>query len=71
MLCKVLTTKIVFLYGFMKAKVIRLGGLFDKGKSTHQAGSIYDPQGLAPNLDTCGGGYRQPLIIVYEKEKEK
>ena len=53
----------------MKEKVIRIGGLFDKEESTHQAGSIYDPQGLAPCLDTSGGGYRQPLIIIYEEEE--
>ena len=42
-------------------KVIRLGGLYGKDK-THQAGSIYDPKGLAPTIDVCGGGYRMQLI---------
>lgn len=47
----------------MITKVIRLLGLFDTESQTHQAGSVYDIQGLAPCLDTSGGGYRQPLII--------
>lgn len=29
----------------------------------HQAGSIYDKQGLSPALDTCGGGSREPHIV--------
>ena len=47
--------------------IIRLGGIFDKEGKTHQIGSIYDTQGLAPNIDTCGGGYRQPLIMKMER----
>jgi DNA (cytosine-5)-methyltransferase 1 len=42
--------------------VVRLGGIFDSEKSTHQAGSIYDKNGVAPTLDTMQGGYRQPMI---------
>lgn len=45
-----------------KDNVIRLGGIFDSEKSTHQAGSIYDKNGVAPTLDTMQGGYRQPMI---------
>lgn len=37
-------------------KTIRIGGLYDKQGEKHQSGSIYDPDGLAPPLDTCGGG---------------
>lgn len=44
-------------------KVIRVCGLFDKEGQRHQAGSVYDPCGLAPTIDTSGGGYREPLII--------
>ena len=49
-----------------ETKVIRLGGLFDKEGKTHQAGSVYDTRGIAPNIDTCAGGYREPLVISYE-----
>ena len=43
-------------------QVIRKYGLFDKGEKKHQAGSIYDKEGLAPTLDTATGGYRQPMV---------
>lgn len=43
-------------------RVIRKYGMFDKGDKKHQAGSIYDKNGLAPTLDTATGGYRQPMI---------
>ena len=42
----------------------RVGGLYDKDDETHQAGSIYDPKGISPILDTAQGGHREPLITV-------
>ena len=42
--------------------VNRLGGIFDTEKGTHQAGSIYDINGISPTLDTMQGGYRQPCV---------
>ena len=46
----------------MEEKVNRIGGLYDTENQKHQAGSIYDRNGLAPTLDTASGGHRQPLI---------
>ena len=46
------------------AVVERIGGCFDDEKSTHQAGSVYNKEGLSPTLDTMQGGYRQPCITV-------
>ena len=46
-----------------KNKQVRLGGLFDKNGKRRQAGAIWDKYGIAPTLDTCQGGYRQPLVI--------
>ena len=43
-------------------EVNRKYGIFDTDKSTHQAGSVYDENGLAPTLDTMQGGWRQPCI---------
>ena len=43
--------------------VVRLGGLYDTEKSTRQAGSVYDKNGVSPTLSTMQGGYRQPMII--------
>lgn len=45
-----------------KTRVIRIGGIYDKNGKKHQIGSIYDPDGMAPPLDTCGGGNREPMI---------
>lgn len=42
--------------------VVREGGLFDNENGTHQAGSVYNENGLSPSLDTMQGGYRQPMI---------
>ena len=49
----------------------RIGGLFDTEKSKHQAGSIWDTEGLAPTLDTMQGGYRQPCIVGSEYKIRK
>lgn len=40
----------------------RLGGMWD-GDTKHQAGSVWDDNGLAPTLDTAQGGGRMPHII--------
>ncbi len=47
-------------HGVLQAK--RIGGIFDD-ETKHQAGSVWDKDGLAPTLDTMQGGYRQPCII--------
>lgn len=44
-------------------KSIRLGGVFDTEKSKHQAGSVWDKEGLSPTLDTMQGGWRQPCVV--------
>ena len=46
-------------------KCVRIGGIFDTETSTHQAGSIYDKDGLSPTLDIMQGGWRQPSIITH------
>lgn len=40
-------------HGILQAK--RIGGIFD-GDTKHQAGSVWDKDGLAPTLDTMQGG---------------
>lgn len=47
--------------------VKRLGGVFDRDGKTHQAGSVYDKDGVAPTLTTMEGGYRQPCIVEMGK----
>lgn len=50
-------------------EVKRKYGIFDNEKSRHQAGSVYDENGLAPTLDTMQGGWRQPCIEIKEATK--
>ena len=57
-----LTTRPDTLGIVVKDEAVRLGGLFDTEEQRHQAGSIWDKDGLSPNIDTMQGGYRQPLI---------
>lgn len=45
-------------------RVERLGGVFDTEKSRHQAGSVYNKNGISPTLDTMQGGWRQPCIFA-------
>ena len=45
-------------------KCVRVGGLYDKGGSRHQAGSIYDPNGVCATLSTMQGGNQEPIIVA-------
>lgn len=51
-------------------EVVRKYGIFDTEESTHQAGSVYDTNGLSPTLDTMQGGYRQPCIEIKNATKQ-
>lgn len=46
----------------------RLFGIYDKDGKRHQAGGVYDLNGIAPTLDTMQGGWRQPSVIVAKDE---
>ena len=50
--------------------VTRKYGIFDSEKSKHQAGSVYDENGLAPTIDTMQGGWRQPCIEIKNATKQ-
>lgn len=48
-------------------KVNRIAGLYDNGKEKHQAGSIYNTNGLSPTLTTMDkGGDKKPYVLVRE-----
>lgn len=51
-------------------QVVRKYGVFDNNKSKHQAGSVYDENGLSPTLDTMQGGWRQPCIEIKNATKK-
>ena len=44
-------------------KCVRVGGLYDSETTRHQAGSIYDPEGISATLSTMQGGNQEPLIV--------
>lgn len=44
-------------------KANRLGGIYDKDDRKHQAGSIYDKNGLCGTLSTMQGGNQEPIIL--------
>lgn len=52
------------------SKRVRIGEIFDTEKSKHQAGSIYDKEGLDPSIDTMQGGNRQPKILIKNATKK-
>ena len=54
-------------------KCVRVGGLYDKDGSRHQAGSIYDPNGVCATLSTMQGGNQEPIIVddTYKKREPR
>ena len=51
-------------------KAERIGGMFDDS-TKHQAGSVWNTNGLAPTLDTMQGGLRQPCVVEDTEPKER
>ena len=49
--------------------VIRLGNMFGATGGNY-AGNVYDVHGKAPTVNTCGGGYREPIIVEVEEDTE-
>ena len=54
----------------MMDEVVRKYGVFDTEKSRHQAGSVYDKNGISPTLDTMQGEYRQPCVEIKNATKK-
>ena len=53
----------------IEPKIKRLGNLYDENAGGARAGNTYDPDGLAPALQTAQGGNRQPLIVIGSEQK--
>ena len=53
----------------MDDSVKRNAGIFDNENKQHQAGSIYDTDGISPTLTGASGGHIQPHIFVNEGTK--
>lgn len=45
-------------------KCVRVGGLYDSESQKHQAGSVYDPNGISATLSTMQGGNQEPIIVA-------
>lgn len=51
-------------------KVDRITGIYDEKNTKHQAGSIYNSNGISPTLTTMSnGGSKQPYVLVKEGTK--
>ena len=51
-------------------KVDKIIGLYDEENKKHQAGSVYNPEGISPTLTTMSnGGSKQPFVLVKEGTK--
>lgn len=51
-------------------KATRICGIYDEQNKRHQAGSIYDKNGVSPTITTSTGGHVQPHILVNEGTKK-
>lgn len=47
----------------------RLGNLWGATGGNY-AGNVYDKNYIAPTVNTCGGGYREPIILECEDDEE-
>ncbi len=53
------------------SKAKKIIGMYDDENKKHQAGSVYDPNGLSPTLTTMSGGEnKQPFVLVNEGTKK-
>ncbi len=52
-------------------RVIQLGNLIPDSENfkNKQAGRVYSVSGISPTLNTCGGGQREPRIVVNEEDR--
>lgn len=54
------------------AEVIQVGNLYPdtprfKNRTT---GRVYDAEGISPTINTCQGGGKIPMIVVYEDRQD-
>lgn len=53
-------------------KIIQLGNMIRKSNfSNPQIGRIYSINGIAPTVNTCAGGQREPKIVTLVTKKGK
>lgn len=49
--------------------IIQVGNLFPNlpNFKNRTSGRVYDVKGISPTINTCQGGGKTPMIIVYEE----
>ena len=56
----------------MSSKIIQIGNIFTRASfSNPTAGRVYSVDGLSPTLNTNGGVYHLPMIIVEDNGEQK
>lgn len=52
-------------------EVIQIGNIYPDTPTfkNRTIGRVYDIEGLAPTINTCGGGGREPKIVVYNGQE--
>lgn len=45
-------------------KIIKLGNIYRENSGGSFAGNVYDTNGICPTINICGGGNREPLIMM-------
>lgn len=54
------------------SKIIQIGNIFTRASfSNPTVGRVYSVDGLSPTLNTNGGGYHLPMIIVEDNGEQK
>lgn len=44
-------------------KIIQIGNVLNTSLDNPTRGRVYSVNGLAPTINTCGGGHSQPMIL--------
>ena len=57
----------------MMNKIIQMGNIqiSNNNFSNPQVGRIYSAEGIAPTLNTCQGGGREPKVIVLNRKRRE
>ena len=50
-------------------KIIQIGNVYQTQFDNPTRGRVYSVKGLAPTINTCGGGGRQPMILESYEHK--
>lgn len=52
-----------------KNQIIQIGNVYQSQFDNPTGGRVYSVNGLAPTINTCGGGGHQPMILEFYEYK--